>query len=103
MMRVAMCSLPAHRLPLNPLQSTQGWPRAPGRWHGASMLMLALLLALLIVIIVMVVTRRNIGRLGSLATLIAAAMLAHWLIDSGLVPGSKGPLEGDRATTPQDR
>lgn len=67
------------------------------------MLMLALLLALLAILVVMFVTRRHIGRLGSLATLIAGAMLALWLIDSGLVPGSRGPLEGDRATTARDR
>ena len=67
------------------------------------MLIITLLLTLLAVLVVMFVTRRNIGRLGSLATLIAAAILALWLIDSGLVPGSKGPLEGDRTTTRRDR
>ena len=67
------------------------------------MLMLALFLALLVVLVVMLVTRRHIGQLGSLATLIAAIMLALWLIDSGLVPASKGPLERDKATTAQDR
>lgn len=67
------------------------------------MLMTVLLLAFLGILVVMLVTRRHIGRLGSLATLIAAAALALWLIDSGLVPGSKGPLEGDRTTTFRDR
>ncbi|TXN00225.1 hypothetical protein FV222_12045 [Methylobacterium sp. WL103] len=67
------------------------------------MLMLALLLALLVVLVVMLVTRRHIGRLGSLATLIAGIMLALWPIDSGLMPGSKGPLEGDRATIARNR
>ena len=64
------------------------------------MLMLVLLLALLTVLVVMIVTRRWTGRLGSLATLIAGAMMALWLGQSGLLPGSNGPLTPDRPSVP---
>lgn len=64
------------------------------------MLMFVLLVALLVVLTVMIVTRRWIGRLGSLATLIAAAMMALWLGQSGLLPGSVGPLTHDRPPVP---
>lgn len=64
------------------------------------MLMLALLFALLVVLTVMIVTRRWIGRLGSLATLIAGALMALWLGQSGLLPGSTGALTPDRPSVP---
>ncbi len=64
------------------------------------MLMLVLLVALLIVLTVMIVTRRWTGRLGSLATLIAGAMMALWLGQSGLLPGSTGALTPARPPVP---
>ena len=64
------------------------------------MLMLALFLALLVVLTVMIVTRRWVGRLGSLATLIAGAMMALWLGQGGPLPGSTGALTPDRPPVP---
>lgn len=64
------------------------------------MLMLALLLALLATVILMIWRRRWIGRLSSLATLIAAAMTVIWLAQMGLLPGTTGPLEGERQPVP---
>lgn len=63
------------------------------------MLIVLLGLALLAILIVMVVTRRYVGRLTSLATLIASAMLLLWLIDNGLLPGTEGPLTPLRPRT----
>lgn len=63
------------------------------------MLILVLGLALLAILVVMLVTRRYVGRLTSLATLIASAMLLLWLIDSGMLPGTKGPLTPLRPPT----
>ncbi|MCJ2072157.1 hypothetical protein MKK75_25725 [Methylobacterium sp. J-030] len=64
------------------------------------MLMVALLLALLTVLVMMIVLRRWTGRLASLATLIAGAIMALWLAEVGLLPGSKGPLTGERPLVP---
>ena len=69
-------------------------------WHCATMLMLALLFALLVVLAVMIITRRWTGRLASLATLIAGAIMALWLAQVGLLPGSTGPLTPDRPHVP---
>lgn len=65
--------------------------------------MIVLGLALLTVLVFMLVTRRYVGRLTSLASLIAAAMVLLWLIDSGLLPGAKGPLAPSRPATLLDR
>jgi hypothetical protein len=67
--------------------------------QGEPMLILVLGLALLAVLVVMVVARRYVGRLTSLATLIATAMLLLWLIDSGMLPGTEGPLTPLRPRT----
>jgi hypothetical protein len=64
------------------------------------MLMLALLFALLVVLVMMAVLRRWTGRLVSLATLIAGALVTLWLAQVGLLPGSKGPLTQDRPLVP---
>jgi len=64
------------------------------------MLMPALILALLVVLVMMLVLRRWIGRLASLATLIAGAIMALWLAEAGLLPGTKGPLTADRPLVP---
>ena len=64
------------------------------------MLLLALLFALLAVVVVMVILRRWTGRLASLATLIAGAIMALWLAEVGLLPGSKGPLTIYRPLVP---
>jgi len=64
------------------------------------MLMPALILALLVVLVMMLVLRRWIGRLASLATLIAGAIMALWLAEAGLLPGTKGPLTADRPLIP---
>lgn len=64
------------------------------------MLMLALLLALLAVLVAMFVLRRWTGRLASLATLIAGAIMALWLAQAGLLPGTTGPLTADRPLVP---
>lgn len=69
-------------------------------WHCGTMLMLALLLALLAVLVAMMILRRWTGRLASLATLIAAALMALWLAEVGLLPGSKGPLTAERPHIP---
>jgi ABC-type branched-subunit amino acid transport system permease subunit len=64
------------------------------------MLLLVLLVALLAVVVAMIVLRRWTGRLTSLATLIAGAIMALWLAQVGLLPGSKGPLTADRPLIP---
>lgn len=64
------------------------------------MLMLVLILALLVVLVTMMVLRQWTGRLASLATLIAGAIMALWLAEVGLLPGSKGPLTADRPLVP---
>jgi len=64
------------------------------------MLLLALLFALMVVLAVMIITRRWTGRLASLATLIAGALMALWLAQVGLLPGSTGPLTPDRPRVP---
>ncbi|WP_313901450.1 hypothetical protein [Methylobacterium sp. J-070] len=69
-------------------------------WHCATMLLLALLLVLLAVLVAMIVLRRWTGRLASLATLIAGAIMALWLAEVGLLPGSKGPLTANRPLVP---
>ncbi|WP_313899395.1 hypothetical protein [Methylobacterium sp. E-065] len=73
---------------------------AAATWHCATMLLLALILALLVVLVMMIVLRRWTGRLASLATLLAAAIMALWLAEVGLLPGSKGPLTADRPLVP---
>lgn len=65
------------------------------------MLILLLLLALLAVLVLMIVRRRYVGRLASLATLIAAAIATLWLADSGLLPGTKGPLAPASTVLPE--
>ena len=64
------------------------------------MLLLALIVALLVVLVMMVVLRQWTGRLASLATLIAAAIVALWLAELGLLPGSRGPLTAERPFVP---
>ncbi|MBP1178672.1 hypothetical protein [Methylobacterium sp. PvR107] len=64
------------------------------------MLLLALLLALVAVLVAMIILRRWTGRLASLATLIAGAIMALWLAEVGLLPGSKGPLTETRPVVP---
>jgi uncharacterized membrane protein YqjE len=64
------------------------------------MLLLALSLSLLVIVIVMIWRRRWIGRLSSLATLIAAAIAVIWMAQMGLLPGTTGPLENERAAVP---
>ncbi|MDP4021083.1 hypothetical protein Q8W71_00470 [Methylobacterium sp. NEAU 140] len=54
------------------------------------MLMLALLIALVVTIILMFVRRQWIGRLTSLATLLAGLLTALWLNQAGLLPGPQG-------------
>jgi len=66
-------------------------------------LIAALGLVLLGVLVVLLLTRRNLGRLTSVATLIATAMLLLWLIDSGLLPGTEGPLTPKRSPTLLDQ
>lgn len=63
------------------------------------MLILVLGLVLLAILVVMMVSRRYVGRLTSLATLISSAMLLLWLIDSGMLPGTEGPLTPLRPRT----
>ncbi|MGH1589777.1 hypothetical protein ACRBEV_17285 [Methylobacterium phyllosphaerae] len=64
------------------------------------MLMLALLLSLLAVVTAMIILRRWTGRLASLATLLAGAIMALWLAEVGLLPGSQGPLTAHRPLVP---
>jgi len=64
------------------------------------MLLLALLIAFLAVVVAMFVLRRWTGRLASLATLVAGAIMALWLAEAGLLPGSKGPLTANRPLVP---
>lgn len=66
------------------------------------MLFLVLLFVLLGTFVVMVVRRRHLGRLGSFATLIATIMLMLWMQDSGLLPGTSGPLSDTRPKTQLD-
>lgn len=73
---------------------------APQSWHGAAMLMLALLIALLAVVVAMFVLRRWTGRLASLATLLAGAIMVLWLAEVGLLPGTQGPLTAYRPLVP---
>ena len=63
------------------------------------MLILVLGVVLLAILVVMAVTRRYVGRLTSVATLVASAMLLLWLIDNGLLPGTDGPLTHYRPRT----
>lgn len=56
------------------------------------MLTVLLSLALFVVLVVMAVRRRGLGWLGSLASLLAAALMLIWLQDMGLLPGTTGPL-----------
>jgi len=60
------------------------------------MLTLVLLVALLIVFVVMVVTRRHLGRLASLATLLAAMLGLIVMQDSGLLPTRPVPAPAIR-------
>ncbi|MHB2207285.1 hypothetical protein [Methylobacterium sp. CM6257] len=60
----------------------------------------ALLFALLVVLIAMIILRQWTGRLASLATLIAGAIMALWMAEAGLLPGSKGPLTANRPFVP---
>ncbi len=64
------------------------------------MLLLTLIVALLAVLVMMIVLRRWTGRLASLATLIAGAIMVLWMAQVGLLPGSKGPLTADRPLVP---
>jgi hypothetical protein len=64
------------------------------------MLLLALLLALLAVVVALFILPRWTGRLASLATLLAGAIMALWLAQVGLLPGSQGPLTGHRPAVP---
>ena len=68
-----------------------------------TLLTLVLGFSLLAILIFMAVTRRYVGRLTSLATLVATAMLLLWLIDSGLLPGTEGPLSTFRPRTLLDK
>lgn len=61
-----------------------------------SMLTLVLLVALLIVLVVMMVTRRHLGRLASLATLLAAMLGLIVMQDSGLLPTRPLPTSSIR-------
>ena len=87
------------------LNDTAEHDREAGAWadnhfaRGEPMLILVLGLTLLAVLVVMVVSRRYVGRLTSLATLIASAMVLLWLIDSGMLPGTEGPLTSLRPRT----
>ncbi|KQP80683.1 hypothetical protein [Methylobacterium sp. Leaf117] len=67
------------------------------------MLILVLSLVLLATLVLMVVRRRYIGRLTSFATLLASIILMIWLQDSGLLPGTRGPLSDRRPQTSLDR
>jgi preprotein translocase subunit SecD len=60
-------------------------------FETGSMLTLVLLVALLLVLVVMVVTRRHLGRLASLATLLAAMLGLIVMQDSGLLPSRPVP------------
>lgn len=51
-----------------------------------------LLLALLVVLVLMLVRRRNLTALTYAACLIGAAIMLIWMQDTGLWPGTKGPL-----------
>lgn len=56
------------------------------------MLMIVLLVSFFGVIAAMVVRRRNIGRLSSFATLLAAIMAMLWMQDRGLLPDVGRPI-----------
>ena len=58
----------------------------------ASMLTAALLLALLIVLVLIVVRRRHLSLLATVASLIGACLILIWLQETGLWPGTAGPL-----------
>ncbi|MCJ2134808.1 hypothetical protein MKK69_12180 [Methylobacterium sp. J-026] len=64
------------------------------------MLLLALIAALLAVLVMMIVLPRWTGRLASLATLIAGAIMVLWMAQAGLLPGSTGPLTAERPLVP---
>ncbi|MCJ2047974.1 hypothetical protein MKK58_26040 [Methylobacterium sp. J-078] len=66
------------------------------------MLFLVLLLVLLATFVLMLVRRRHLGRLASFATLVATIMLMLWMQDSGLLPGTSGPLSDARPKTRLD-
>jgi hypothetical protein len=66
------------------------------------MLLLVLSLLLLATFVLMIVRRRDIGRLTSFATLLAAVMLMIWMQNNGLLPGSQGRFSDDRPRTSLD-
>lgn len=59
------------------------------------MLMAVLVFLLLGVSVLIVVRRRAIGRLSSLATLLAALIAMIWMQNHGLLPGSQPPAAPD--------
>ena len=64
------------------------------------MLMAVLLVLLFGVSVLIVVRRRAIGRLSSLATLLAALIAMIWMQNHGLLPGSQPPAAPDAAMVP---
>lgn len=64
------------------------------------MLMFVLLVMFFGVLALIVVRRRAIGRLSSLATLLAALIAMIWMQNQGLLPGGQPPAAPDAAAVP---
>lgn len=64
------------------------------------MLMTFLVLLFLGTLVLIVVRRRQVGRLTSFATLIAAIIVMIWMQDTGLLPGSPRPVDPVSRTVP---
>ncbi|MGT2488761.1 hypothetical protein ACU4GA_28370 [Methylobacterium oryzae CBMB20] len=67
------------------------------------MLILALLIALLAVVVAMFVLRRWTGRLASLATLLAGAIMVLWLAEVGIAARYRGAADAVSPRRPRTR
>lgn len=66
------------------------------------MLTILLLVALGGVLVLLVVRRRHLTVLTSIACLLGAIIMLIWMQDTGLWPGTDGPLSHLRPRTPVD-
>ena len=64
----------------------------PGNAILAPMLTATLLLALLAVLVLILVRRTHLSLLATVASLIGACLILIWLQETGLWPGTSGPL-----------
>lgn len=66
------------------------------------MLTVLLLVALCAVLVLLFVRRRHVTVLTSVACLLGAILMLIWMQDTGLWPGTDGPLSHLRPRTPAD-